>query len=130
MAFQIKQIYFLVSKKAAARKQKRYDTGYALTANKLHSGRTDGFSQRSTAAASPRSGRPISTHSAASHICNNPPEQMEKRGAHGNVTPSYALCRHRLIFPGSFPPSIVSAGELNYRVRNGNGWILSAIGTG
>ncbi len=33
MAFQIKQIHFLVSKKAAARKQKRYDTGYALTAN-------------------------------------------------------------------------------------------------
>ena len=95
-----------------------------------HSGRTDGFSQRSTAAASPRSGRPISTRSAASHICSNPPEQMGKRGSHICVTPSYALCRHRLIFPGSFPPSIVSAGELNYRVRNGNGWILSAIGTG
>ena len=46
MAFQIKQIYFLVSKKAAARKQKRHDTGYALTVNKLHSGRTDGFPQR------------------------------------------------------------------------------------
>ena len=45
MAFQIKQIHFLVSKKAAARKQKRYDTGYALTANKLHSSRTGGFPQ-------------------------------------------------------------------------------------
>ena len=39
------------------------------------------------------------------------------------------LCWHLLIFPGSFPPSIVSASELNFRVRYGNGWTLAAINT-
>ena len=34
------------------------------------------------------------------------------------------LCRHRPIFPGGFPPSIFGTDELNYRVRNGNGWTL------
>ena len=34
-----------------------------------------------------------------------------------------------LIFPGSRPPSIVSAIELNFRVRDGNGWDLKAIDT-
>ena len=33
-------------------------------------------------------------------------------------------------FPGSFPPSIFSAGELNFCVRDGNRCILSAIITG
>ena len=35
----------------------------------------------------------------------------------------------RPIFPGSHPPSIFGASELNYRVRNGNGWDLAAIST-
>ena len=39
------------------------------------------------------------------------------------------LCWHLLIFPGSFPPSIFSASELNFRVRYGNGWTLAAINT-
>ena len=39
------------------------------------------------------------------------------------------LCRRRLIFPGGYPPSIVSTNELNYRVRNGNGWTLIVIDT-
>ena len=39
------------------------------------------------------------------------------------------LCRHRLIFPGRFQPSIVSTDELNYRVRDGNGWTLIAKNT-
>ena len=39
------------------------------------------------------------------------------------------LCRHRLIFPGRFQPSIVSTDELNYRVRDGNGWTLIAKDT-
>ena len=39
------------------------------------------------------------------------------------------MCRHLLIFPGSCPPSIFSASELNFRVRNGNGWTLTAINT-
>ena len=33
------------------------------------------------------------------------------------------------IFPGRLQPSIVSANELNCRVRNGNGWTLIAIST-
>ena len=32
-------------------------------------------------------------------------------------------------FPGSFPPSIFSAGELNFCVRDGNGWTLALIST-
>ncbi len=39
-------------------------------------------------------------------------------------------CRHRSIFPGRLHPSIFDANELNFRVRNGNGWILIAINTG
>ena len=34
-----------------------------------------------------------------------------------------------LIFPGSRPPSIVSANELNFCVRDGNRWTLIAINT-
>ena len=34
-----------------------------------------------------------------------------------------------LIFPGSHPPSIVSAYELNFCVRDGNRWTLIAINT-
>ena len=33
-------------------------------------------------------------------------------------------------FPGSRPPSIIDVKELNFRVRDGNGWILFAIVTG
>ena len=33
------------------------------------------------------------------------------------------------IFPGSRPPSIVVANELNFCVRDGNRWTLSAINT-
>ena len=39
------------------------------------------------------------------------------------------LCRHRPIFPGRFQPSIFGTNELNYRVRDGNGWTLIAINT-
>ena len=34
------------------------------------------------------------------------------------------------IFPGRYQPSIVGDNELNYRVRDGNGWSLKAIDTG
>ena len=40
------------------------------------------------------------------------------------------MCRRRPIFPGSFPPSIFGTIELNYRVRDGNGWNLNVIDTG
>ena len=33
------------------------------------------------------------------------------------------------IFPGRYQPSIVDRNELNYRVRNGNGWTLALIST-
>ena len=33
-------------------------------------------------------------------------------------------------FPGGRPPSIIDVKELNFRVRDGNGWILLAIVTG
>ena len=33
------------------------------------------------------------------------------------------------IFPGSHPPSIVDANELNFCVRDGNRWTLIAINT-
>ena len=33
------------------------------------------------------------------------------------------------IFPGRHQPSIVGRDELNYRVRNGNGWTLALIST-
>ena len=39
------------------------------------------------------------------------------------------LCRHRPIFTGGCPPTIFGTSELNYRVRNGNGWTLIVIGT-
>ena len=38
-------------------------------------------------------------------------------------------CWHLLIFPGSCPPSIFSASELNFCVRYGNRWTLTAINT-
>ena len=34
-----------------------------------------------------------------------------------------------LIFPAGCPASIFSANELNYRVRDGNGWTLKVINT-
>ena len=39
------------------------------------------------------------------------------------------LCRHCLIFPGRFQPSIVSTDELNFCVRDGNRWTLIAKDT-
>ena len=39
------------------------------------------------------------------------------------------LCRHRPIFPGRFQPSIFGANELNFCVRDGNRWTLTAINT-
>ncbi len=33
------------------------------------------------------------------------------------------------IFPGRLQPSIVGRSELNFRVRDGNGWTLTLINT-
>ena len=35
----------------------------------------------------------------------------------------------RPIFPGRYQPSIVGTAQLNFRVRNGNGWTLCAKDT-
>ena len=43
---------------------------------------------------------------------------------------SFFSNRQRPTFPGSFPPSIIGAKELNYCVRDGNRCILPAIVTG
>ena len=53
-------------------------------------------------------------------------------GASGaaHQAPAKQISRRRPIFPGSCPPSIFGAGELNFRVRDGNGWFLSASVTG
>ncbi len=39
------------------------------------------------------------------------------------------ISRHLSEFPGRDQPSILDVKELNYRVREGNGWNLFAIGT-
>ncbi len=45
------------------------------------------------------------------------------------VFTSVFLCQHRPIFPGRFQPSIVGTNELNFRVRDGNGWTLAVKDT-
>ncbi len=60
----------------------------------------------------------------------------------GNLKPSMGKCKktatllgdcfecwRKPIFPGRCQPSIFGAGELNFRVRDGNGWTLAAINT-
>ena len=59
------------------------------------------------------------------------PENLRKEK---KEKPPYWMTPHTLmsalsIFPGRLQPSIVNAKELNYRVRNENGWTLSAINT-
>ena len=39
------------------------------------------------------------------------------------------MCWRRLIFPSRLQLSIVSTCELNFRVRNGNGWTLTTKNT-
>ena len=39
------------------------------------------------------------------------------------------LCWRTPIFPGRFQPSIFGTNELNFRVRDGNGWTLAVINT-
>ena len=47
----------------------------------------------------------------------------------GLVRPDPSFVSALPIFPGRLQPSIVGAGELNCRVRDGNGWTLTAINT-
>ena len=52
---------------------------------------------------------------------------MQKRSS--RISAAASLCQRRAIFPGRRQPSIVATDELNFRVRNGNGWTLIVIGT-
>ena len=45
------------------------------------------------------------------------------------VTQLLSLCWHRAIFPVRRQTSIFATDELNFRVRNGNGWTLVVIDT-
>ena len=62
-------------------------------------------------------------------FCSFSKKLSDKKKNRSYYCSSFALCRHRLIFPGRFQPSIVSTDELNYRVRDGNGWTLIAKNT-
>ena len=53
------------------------------------------------------------------------PVKRKKRDSQKTVSSVLALP----IFPGRHQPSIVGRNELNYRVRNGNGWTLVLIST-
>ena len=52
---------------------------------------------------------------------------MEKNKSDSQKTVAQVLALP--IFPGRHQPSIVGRDELNYRVRNGNGWTLALIST-
>ena len=45
------------------------------------------------------------------------------------TTMSWGVVLALPIFPGRLQPSIVSRSELNFRVRDGNGWTLALIST-
>ena len=47
----------------------------------------------------------------------------------GLVRPDPSFVLALPIFPVRLQTSIFGAGELNFRVRNGNGWTLTAINT-
>ena len=54
----------------------------------------------------------------------------EKRARKNSIQSDEAFLMLALpIFPGSHPPSIVGACELNFCVRDGNRWTLTAINT-
>ena len=59
-------------------------------------------------------------------------ETAQARGAHRAHprAPANYLLRQRPTLPGSYPPSTISAGGGHVRVRDGNGWIPSAMATG
>ena len=52
---------------------------------------------------------------------------MEEYSGPSSIEPRPVLALP--IFPGRRQPSIVGRNELNYRVRNGNGWTLALIST-
>ena len=65
----------------------------------------------------------IATYKINSYIQN----KKSRRFNHDGFSFSFRQCP---TLPGGLPPSTISAEELNFRVRNGNGWFLFAIITG
>ena len=59
------------------------------------------------------------------HIIKSEFKRIIKKARVFRLSPVLALP----IFPGRRQPSIVGRNELNYRVRNGNGWTLALIST-
>ena len=63
---------------------------------------------------------------AQTGACASCPPQAKKTAA---LLGDCFQCWRKPIFPGRHQPSIFGAGELNFRVRDGNGWTLAAINT-
>ena len=59
------------------------------------------------------------------HPEHNSGNKQKKRDTQMDVSSMLALP----IFPGRLQPSIVGRSELNFRVRDGNGWTLALIST-
>ena len=59
-------------------------------------------------------------------VSSSPPINTKKLPA-ANAARSFRLCRQRSTFPGSHPPSIIDAKELNFCVRHGNRCTLFAF---
>ena len=57
------------------------------------------------------------------------PGKLRQEKNHPTKRVVFFLCWRKPIFPGRCQPSIFGAGELNFRVRDGNGWTLAAINT-
>ena len=55
--------------------------------------------------------------------------RLSYRGKYIDSEVSESLCWPRPIFPDSFPSSIFGTAQLNFRVRNGNGWTLCVMKT-
>ena len=71
------------------------------------------------------------THWPVTGWCRRHPE-LTFSGFRHNKTPrltSWGFVLALPIFPGRLQPSIVSRSELNFRVRDGNGWTLALIST-
>src|SRR5690606_40094985 len=57
-----------------------------------------------------------------------PPQDMKR--APREVRGAEKGCRQRATLPPGFPGSTITAEGLNFRVRNGNGWVPLAMVTG
>ena len=76
---------------------------------------------------------PVSVHRVYIEAANRPRGPLDPPRTHEKSPPLSARgkrIRQRPTLPGSYPPSTIGAGGLNYCVRNGNRCDPSAIATG